>query len=201
MEPASTEDLERASAQGTILAVKVDGRIYGKGGIDWHDDDDDPKTVALILVLLAVLCMIFLSMRKCKCSTFHTSMAKLVDRVKSRRFHHNLRKAFFEEEDDEENEYQLKSELDQKQKVIEQQQQAMEQMQLEMDQEHSIRAMEWQSSRRSIRDQFIDEPSDDECEPMEDKFVDEPTDDEAGNTDSSSDSEGGTVGSSSVSNC
>ena len=33
MEPATTEDLVRASAQGTILAVKVNGKIYGEGYI------------------------------------------------------------------------------------------------------------------------------------------------------------------------
>ena len=33
MEPATTEDLLRASTQGTILAVKVDGKVYGEGYI------------------------------------------------------------------------------------------------------------------------------------------------------------------------
>lgn len=199
LELASAEDLERASSQGTILAVKVDGTIYGKGGLDWYDDD--PKSFVLIIVLLSMLGLILLSMTKCKCKNGKASMCKLVERVRSRRFHHNLRKAFFEEEDDheeEEAERRLKTELEHKRELIERQQQEMENMRLEMDQESSIRAMDWQNSHGVARDQFEDEPpTDDEWIPIEDKFIDEP-DDEAGNTDSSSDSEEGTVGSSTV---
>ena len=33
LEPATVEDLQRASSQGTILAVKVDGKVYGQGYI------------------------------------------------------------------------------------------------------------------------------------------------------------------------
>ncbi|KAG7349587.1 hypothetical protein IV203_012184 [Nitzschia inconspicua] len=196
LEPASTEDLERASAQGTVLAIKVDGKIYGKGGIDWYENDNDPKTAILIVVLLAILGFIILSIRKCKC------ISKIVKRVRSRRFHRNLQKALFEDEvdGDEEGktEERLKAELEQKSEIIEQQHQEMELMRLEMDQEHSILAVEWQNSR-NIRDQFIEEPTtDDEWIPMEDKFEDEHADDELAQTDSSSDSEEGTVGNSSV---
>ena len=33
MEPATTEDLIRASTQGTIMAINVDGKVYGEGYI------------------------------------------------------------------------------------------------------------------------------------------------------------------------
>jgi hypothetical protein len=199
LEPASQEDLQRASAQGTILAIKVDGQTYGKGGTHWHEDND-PKTVVLFIVLLSVLGMILVSFGLFKWKKFmaRESKMKILDKVRRRRFDKSLRETFVEEDGD--NNYnpenRLKAELHQSRVVIEHQQQEMEQMKLEMDQQHCIRKVEWESSRKM--DQLIDEPTDDEYDSMEDKFMDESTDDEAGNTDTSSGAEDGTIASTSA---
>jgi hypothetical protein len=198
LEPASVEDLQRASAQGTILAIKVDGQTYGKGGIHWHDDVD-PKTVVLVVVLLAIVGMIASSIALLKWKNINAkaSIVKISERVRSRRFDKSLREGFFEDDDnnhdiDNNTENRLQAELDQSREVIEHQKQEMVKMQLEMDQELSIRNMEWESSRNW--DQSIDESTDEEDESIDDKFNDEPTDDEARDTDNDSGAEGGSIG-------
>ena len=53
MEPASSQDLERASKQGTLLRIKVDGKIYGQGG--FHADDVVVDWTESILIGFGVL--------------------------------------------------------------------------------------------------------------------------------------------------
>ncbi|KAL3936388.1 MAG: hypothetical protein SGARI_002576, partial [Bacillariaceae sp.] len=145
MEPATTEDLQRASAQGTILSIKVDGKTYGKGGYHWSNDE--AKTVLYILLALALMGLGVLSLRRCKMpgmKGISAACQKCRSRVRSRRFHSGLRKAFFDEDDDEDH---LKAEISKRQIVIEQQQQEMEQMKLEMDQEYAIKNVELQQAR------------------------------------------------------
>jgi uncharacterized membrane protein YgcG len=136
MEPATVEDLERASAQGTILAVKMNGKVYGKGGIDWHDDA--PRTNILITTSVAVAVLLVLVLLICK---YKSSIIKMFKRLQSRRFHHNLRKALFEDDGDNELDDDLKNELGKKQRMI-------EELEWELQQEHTIREMEWQVSRQ-----------------------------------------------------
>jgi hypothetical protein len=191
LEPASTEDLERASRQGTILAVKVNGKIYGNGGTHWNDDDTQTLLyILLALSLLGIIVAIVVMIQVFKSAGIKNGFNRCFARLRSRRFHSGLRKAFFDEDDDED---RLQAEISKRQAVIEGQQQEMEQMKLEMDQEYAIKNVELEEAR-ARKDQFVDEPTDDEWEPLEDKFEDEPSDDESGHTDNSS-SEGSTGGS------
>ena len=180
MEPATTQDLERASKQGSILAIKVDGKTYGRGGTHWNEKET--KVALFIILTLALLVLCVFSVRRFKISGIKACFNKCFGRLRSRRFHSGLRKAFFDEDDDED---RLKAEIDKRQAVIEGQQQEMEQMKLEMDQQYSIKNVELEQARRK-KDQFVDEPTDDEWVPIEDKFEDEPSDDESGHTDNSS---------------
>ena len=188
MEPATVEDLERASAQGTILAVKMNGKTYGKGGIHWHEDD--PKGVLLTLTALVVAGLLVWLSRKYK-----TTIIKVWKKLQSRRFHKNLRKAFFDNSnDDEPDTDDLKNELSKKKQEI-------EELEWELQQEHAIREMEWERSRKqhlqsSDKDVFIDEiltTDDDESSSVpknDDVFSDEHTTDDEG-TESGSSVEGG----------
>jgi len=49
LEPAETEDLVRASKQGTILRIKVNGRVYGSGGFGSQRDLSALKLTAVVL--------------------------------------------------------------------------------------------------------------------------------------------------------
>jgi hypothetical protein len=49
LEAASTEDLVRASKQGTILEINVNGKMYGSGGFSSSTDNSSLKAIALIL--------------------------------------------------------------------------------------------------------------------------------------------------------
>ena len=182
LEPATTQDLERASKQGSILAVKVDGKTYGRGGTHWNEKET--KVALFIILTLALLGLGVFVIRKCKLSGIKASFNKCFGRMRRRRFHTGLRKAFFDEDDDED---RLKAEIDKKQAIIEGQQQEMEQMKLEMDQEYAIKTVELEKARRK-KDLFVDEPTDDESEwePIEYAFRDEPSDDESGHTDNNS---------------
>ena len=96
MSPASTQDLERASNQGSILAINVDGVVYGRGGIDWHDIEAEAKAATLwIFGALAVLGIILFLGRHYK-----KSLLRFGKRVQSRRFQKSLREAFVDEDDD-----------------------------------------------------------------------------------------------------
>jgi len=61
-EPASTDDLARASEQGTILRVKVNGVVYGKGGYT-SEPEYSPSRFFLVAVagLLAGALMVFVT--------------------------------------------------------------------------------------------------------------------------------------------
>jgi hypothetical protein len=49
LEAATTEDLVRASKQGTILAINVNGKTYGSGGFGLSTDASALKAIAFIL--------------------------------------------------------------------------------------------------------------------------------------------------------
>ena len=95
MEPASVEDLERASKQGTILAVKVDGVVYGRGGIDWHDFEDDARATARILGPVLLLGILLVLGYRYRSSILHAKR-----KVRSRRFQKSLREAFMEDDEE-----------------------------------------------------------------------------------------------------
>ena len=191
MELATEEDLARASAQGTILAVKMNGKIYGSGGIDWHEDD--PRTIIMILTSLAVAALLIILIR-----VYKSSIVNMFKRLQSRRFHHNLRKALFEDEGDDEFDDDLKNELRKKQQKI-------EELEWELQQEQTIREMEWQVSRQqhlqpnddNDNDVFVDDipVTDDESSvpKKDDIFSDEHTTDDDEDTASSSSIEGGST--------
>ncbi|KAL3927955.1 MAG: hypothetical protein SGARI_005177 [Bacillariaceae sp.] len=180
LEPASTQDLERASKQGSILAVKVDGKTYGKGGTHWNEKET--KVALFIILALALLGLVVFIVRKFKLSGIKDAFNRCFGRLRSRRFHSGLRKAFFDEDDDEDF---LRAEINKRQAIIEGHQQEKEQMKLEIDQEYAIKNVEMEQAR-SKKDEFKDEPTDDEWEPIEEEFKDEPSDDESGHTDNSS---------------
>jgi len=57
MEPAYKDDLKRASKQGTILRIKVNGKFYGEGGFHAYDKGDvwqEPIFIAFSVSLLLV---------------------------------------------------------------------------------------------------------------------------------------------------
>lgn len=66
MEPASISDLERASKQGTILAVKVDGKSYGKGhyGAGARALHNFKTTCAILACLMVFVGMAYYCYRK-----------------------------------------------------------------------------------------------------------------------------------------
>jgi hypothetical protein len=139
---ASVEDLQRASDQGTILAVKAYGKVYGQGGINWSDDNLDSKHYIWILVAMFVVGILVVLIRWYKWSNIKVGIIAIANRLRSRRFHQNLRKAFFDEDNDED---KLRKQLD---RIMEEQNQEMESIQMELDQAHSIRYVEWEQSRQ-----------------------------------------------------
>jgi len=147
MEPASTADLERASAQGTILGIRVEGVNYGRGGIDWHDIESQARMALFVLVGFAVFGTSFLVVRY-----YGKSISKFFfTPVKSRRSNNkSLRETFVVlEEKPWSNE--MEDELSKKKEVIEEQRREIEQMKLEIDQQHSIREAEWEMNRRELK--------------------------------------------------
>mmetsp|Transcript_27570 Transcript_27570/g.60689 ORF Transcript_27570/g.60689 Transcript_27570/m.60689 type:complete len:676 (-) Transcript_27570:323-2350(-) len=161
MEPASTEDLERASDQGTILAIKVDGVTYGKGGIDWHDVEVEIQVTLWILGAAAAFGIMFLLSRRYKSS------------ILSRHFQKNLREVFLDDSTDamdpEEDAWLHKEEeLARNRRIIEKQRHEIEQIKLELDQENSIRGMEWELNQHRRAEAAI------EHEKKEPKFQPEP---------------------------
>lgn len=146
MEPATTADLERASEQGTILAIRVEGVNYGRGGIDWHDIELETRMALFVLVGVAVFGISFLLVRY-----YGESISKFFfTPVKSRRSNNkSLRETFVVlEEKPWSNE--MEDELSKKREVIEEQRREIDQMKLEIDQQHAIREAEWETNRREL---------------------------------------------------
>jgi len=146
MEPASTEDLERASKQGTILAIKVDGVTYGKGGIDWHDVEMEIQATLWIIATAAVLGIVYLFDRRYRKSV-HLR----------RQFQKSLRVDFLDDathaSTPEESPWaqEKEDELARNRRIIEDQRRELEEMKLELDQEHAIRGMEWEMNHQYLR--------------------------------------------------
>jgi hypothetical protein len=168
MEAATASDLERASAQGTILAIKVDGITYGKGGIDWHDVELETQAGIFVLVAVAILGIIFLLVRhfgwKSISNFFCTPVRNR--RRRRRRLRHNksLCETFVidststnTDNNDDSNSSEekplsneMEDELSKKREVIEKQRLEIEEMKLELDQQHTIREMEWETNQREL---------------------------------------------------
>ena len=150
MELASTEDLERASNQGSILAIKVDGVTYGRGGIDWHDAGSEIQTAIWIIGAVAILGILFLLGRR--------SILQFWGRTRSRRVQKSLREAFVDDSTSEMNPEEkswsngMKDELTRNRRVIEGQRREIEQIKLELDQENAIREMEWEMNQNRRRE-------------------------------------------------
>ena len=170
MEAATVSDLERASAQGTILAIKVDGVTYGKGGIDWHDVELETQAGIFVLVAVAILGMIFLLVRFFgwkSISEFFCTPVRISRRRRRRRLKNkSLIETFVidstntnTDNNDDSNSSEEKpwsiemvDELSKKREVIEKQRREIEQMKLELDQQYTIREMEWEMNRRELNE-------------------------------------------------
>ncbi|OEU21829.1 hypothetical protein FRACYDRAFT_231975 [Fragilariopsis cylindrus CCMP1102] len=170
MEAATVSDLERASAQGTILAIKVDGVTYGKGGIDWHDVELETQAGIFVLVAVAVLGMIFLLVRFFgwkSISEFFCTPVRISRRRRRRRLKNkSLIETFVidstntnTDNNDDSNSSEEKpwsiemvDELSKEREVIEKQRREIEQMKLELDQQYTIREMEWETNQRELNE-------------------------------------------------
>eukprot|EP00536_Pseudo-nitzschia_multiseries_P002148 jgi/Psemu1/317814/estExt_fgenesh1_pm.C_280027 len=159
MEPASIDDLERASKQGSILAIKVDGVTYGRGGIDWHDVEVEVQATLWILGTAAVLGIMW------SVDKYYAASSR--PRKWRRHFQKSLRVDFLDDATHamtpEENSWATEAEelerrrrsraneaeeLARNRRIIEDQRSEIEQMKLELDQEHAIRGVEWEMNHR-----------------------------------------------------
>lgn len=146
MELASTSDLERAAKQGTILSIKVDGVIYGKGGYHAVDDNRAQVAAGTILLVMGVMAIV-VTLGFC----FKKPILNLIGRFKRRQQVHagNLKETFLESPDEvQEIFHHLQDEISRKNKMIEKQRLNLERLRLELDQERTLREMELKAIRR-----------------------------------------------------
>jgi hypothetical protein len=139
MELATTSDLERATKQGTILSIKVDGVIYGEGGFHAVDDNRAQATAGVILVVMVVMAVV-----AALCVVFKKQIVRLMGRFRRRQLNAgNLKETFLESPDEvQEIFHQMQDEISRKNKLIEKQRQNLERLRLELDQERTLREME-----------------------------------------------------------
>lgn len=139
MELATVADLERASSQGTILAIQVNGTIYGKGGFHAAGDNQYVKTAGWVFALTALLgvAVVF------GC-WFKTSVLQWMAKFKTRQVHAgSLKETFIESPADAQEIFdQLQDDIARKSKLIEKQHRNLERLRLELEYERTMRAME-----------------------------------------------------------
>ena len=146
MEPASLQDLQRASNQGTILAIKIDGVTYGKGGIDWYEIEPQAQAALWALSFLSMIAIVILINRY-----YGDSILDWWGRLRNRRFQKSLREGFIDDssngtESDESWSSDMEEELVRNRKIIEEQEREIEQLKLEMKQKKILQVTPEESS-------------------------------------------------------
>lgn len=147
MEEASIEDLARASSQGSILAIKVDGVVYGSGGFQ------SKPSPALFYVTIAGLLLLllggafFVVERTSLLTKATTLFTKAFERFKSRRqveaLPASLREKFaVETEDASEKRKEVEAELKKKDEALAQQQDEVERLKVMLNTERVLRQLE-----------------------------------------------------------
>jgi hypothetical protein len=149
LEPATSEDLERASAQETILAIKVDGVRYGSGGFQSPPD----RRVTIFLAGLAILMMTALIIRYWKIVSKWTrrlaqrlahAMRRFEGFVQNRVFSKGVRETLIDKDKEL---WQAEEELQKKKQLIEEQESEMYFMQAQIDHDRMLREESKQHSQ------------------------------------------------------
>lgn len=80
MEMATTQDLERASSQGSILAIEVDGKWYGKGGFE---TESDGSILRYVIAFGTVACIFWLGLLCYARKLIYRRAMRLIRKVRS----------------------------------------------------------------------------------------------------------------------
>jgi hypothetical protein len=183
--PAYAEDLERASAQGTILSIEVDGVVYGKGHIREHRQHH--VVVHLIIFGFAALAIasVVVLMKRSDWSDLAADLVAAIENMFKRK--KILKAELYEMEDDIPIFDLVEQHQMVKTKVSLNREQSIPQKRMKQLKGLLKKMNDLIHSRSNLSEKMIDELASQVYKPMEDGIANDATDHEGSSTDSSLD--------------